>query len=89
MLRQNSMIIALIATSAQIYERVKQEQHRPLLDVKFTQIEKLLQERTHYYSTADLMLDTSAKLPVELLGEIISELTRRGYGDGRNKIEFS
>jgi shikimate kinase len=85
--KPSGVIVALTATPEVIYERVKNERHRPLLAVPdpLARINALLLERSPYYQNADLVLDTSFKKPVELVAEIRKELMRRGFNNGRSQ----
>ena len=80
-LRQNGFVIALVATPEVIYERVKQENHRPLLSGanSCAKIAALLLERAPYYENSDLMINTLTKTAPELVADIIGYLGRRGH----------
>jgi shikimate kinase len=82
-LRQGGVIVSLIAPAETIYERVKCNDDRPLLAVAdpLARIRELLQQRAAIYQGADIVLDTSLKVPDELIEELVSRLTAKGYGN--------
>lgn len=84
--RINGFIIALIARPEIIYERIKNETHRPLLagPDPLTKICRILGEREKLYRDADLVVDTSQGVPEEISQRIIQELIKRGIFDGRD-----
>ena len=59
-LRKNGIIIYLSATPEIVWERIKNQKHRPLLDVKdpLTEIRRLLHQRDPLYRQADHVVDT-------------------------------
>lgn len=83
--RINGFIISLLAPPEIIYERTKQETHRPLLACPdpLKEITRILTLRENLYHQADLVVDTSRENPEELSKRIIKELMRRGIVDGR------
>lgn len=76
-MRKNGVIVTLIASPEVIYERVKDDQERPLLQVldPLDQIKRLLFERAHFYIKGDIIIDTSYDTPECLADEIIKELS--------------
>ena len=83
--RINGFLISLIARPEIIYERTKDEGHRPLLTgaEPMAKISRMLDQREGLYRDADLVVDTSRGTLAELTAKIIHELTRRGIVDGR------
>ncbi len=77
-LKQNGPVVALSASPAVIYERVKDHRHRPLLNVSdpAAAIERILKERKPFYGKADFQVETD-HLTVE---EVVSEIIRRLEG---------
>lgn|SRR3989338_6312484 len=76
-LRKNGIVFYLSASAAVIYERVKNEQHRPLLNVTNPQakISELLGQRQPYYEkAAHFIVDTSRRTPEEVVSEILRNL---------------
>ena len=59
-LRKNGIIFYLFATPEIVWERVKNQKHRPLLDVKdpLAEIQRLLSQREPLYRQADHTIDT-------------------------------
>ncbi len=60
-LKRNGIVICLTATPEAIYRRVKDESHRPLLQVEdpMGKIKELLERRAKYYAQADYTIDAS------------------------------
>ena len=72
-LKQNGALIYLSASPDVIFERVKDETHRPLLNVSDpkAKIEKLLNDRMPFYQKADHTLDTNNKTVDDICQEIV------------------
>jgi shikimate kinase len=85
--KPNGVIVALTASPEAIYERVKEQNQRPLLEVidPLARITELLIERAPFYLNADLTINTVDKKPTELVEQIITELLRRGFVYGRSQ----
>ncbi len=66
-------LVALVAPPDEIFERVKNERHRPLLNLENPreEIAKLLKKRLPYYLQADLVVDTEGKHPGDIAKEIL------------------
>jgi shikimate kinase len=90
-LKSESLIISLKASPLVIYERIKNEKHRPLLAVSdpLARINQLLQERATQYRDADVIIDTEGKTPSDIVAEIGVELMKRGFYNGRNQAGVS
>lgn len=73
--RKGGLTVCLTARPQVIYDRVKHEAHRPLLQVPDpkAKITELLGSRERFYREADLVIDTSDR-PVE---DIITEIKDR------------
>ncbi len=86
-LRPKGFIVSLKASPRVIYERIRNEKHRPLLAVPDppAQIGQLLLERDERYRDADLLVNTDGKSPAEIADEIGAELAKRGISNGRNQ----
>lgn len=86
-LRPKGFIVSLKASPRVIYERIRNEKHRPLLAVPdpLAQIGQMLLERDERYRDADLLIDTDGKSPAGIAGEIGAELVKRGISNGRNQ----
>lgn len=70
--RRGGLVVCLMARPEVIYERIKHETHRPLLQVAdpAARIGELLESRAKFYHQADLIIDTSDKSIDEAVGEI-------------------
>jgi shikimate kinase len=75
-LRKTGTIIYLHARPEVLYERIKNETHRPLLQVKnpLMRIRELLNYRARFYSDNDLEIDTSDLDVGEVVGEIVRKI---------------
>ena len=63
-LKQNGLLITLLAKPETIYERVKNSKRRPLLNDSqdlLAEIKSLLEKRKPYYSRSDFYFDTDGK----------------------------
>lgn len=72
-LKKNGVIFYLAATPSVIYDRVKHERHRPLLNVEDPKgkIEELLNARKSSYEQANVTIDTSHKTVQQVVEEIL------------------
>lgn len=70
--RKNGITICLAARPEVIYERIRHETHRPLLQVPdpLERIRSLLAGREANYRQADLIIDTSERTVDEVINEI-------------------
>lgn len=70
--REHGMTLCLQARPEVIYERIRHETHRPLLQVPdpLGRIRELLAARDPYYRQADIIIDTSDKTVDEVITEI-------------------
>ncbi|MDI6654264.1 MAG: shikimate kinase [Candidatus Hydrothermarchaeota archaeon] len=75
-LRKNGIIVYLHAMPEVLYERVKNEIHRPLLQVKepIKKIKELLEFRAPFYADNDFMIDASELTVEEVVEEILKKL---------------
>ena len=75
-LRQNGVIVCLIATPETILNRTSKSNDRPLLKVEnpFAKINELLNFRRPFYEKADIMIDTENKTPLQIAEEIIEKV---------------
>lgn len=70
--KRSGFVVCLTASPEKIYERIKHETHRPLLqtpDPK-AKIGELLDSRAKFYAQADLTIDTSAISITEVIQAI-------------------
>lgn len=72
-LKETGVVFYLSATPEEIYRRVKDETHRPLLDTDdpMARIEGLLAQRRSFYEQADHIIDTNGRLPRDICQEIL------------------
>lgn len=72
-LKENSQIIYLQATPQTIFERIKNEIHRPLLHKNFSieTIEFILEKRKKNYEMAHYKINTDKKTPQEIVKRIL------------------
>lgn len=82
-LKSNGVVIYLKTSSQVIYERVRQETHRPLLKVKDPQkkIEELLKQRDARYAQADYTVETDGKSPEQVAEEVVNIFKRHQTPD--------
>lgn len=75
-LNENGMTIYLKATPETIYERIKHETQRPLLQDGFgkQRIVEILKKREENYSKALLTIDTNGRTPYNIVKEILEKI---------------
>ncbi len=73
-LKKCGIVVCLTATADEIYNRVKDETHRPLLQVPdpVAKIKELLEARKDFYAKADEFIDTSGLTVDEVADKIVS-----------------
>lgn len=78
-LREKGVIICLMASPETILKRTGNSNDRPLLQVEnpLQKIRELLGFRRPFYETADIIIDTDNKSPLEVAEEIIKEVAGR------------
>lgn len=76
LMKQTGKMICLSAAPEAIFERIKNDTHRPLLQVAepLAMIRGLLTQRRPYYEQADFMIDTSGISVKETVREIIDKI---------------
>lgn len=86
-LRQDGFIVALTATPEVIYQRIKNETHRPLLAQTdpLNRIATLLKTRAAVYQNSDLTLDTTHRTLEAMAAEVMAEVRNRGVRDGKDQ----
>ena len=74
-LKRNGLVFCLTATSEEIWARVKNETHRPLLKAPepVEKIRKMLEAREAYYALADHTIQTDG-LPIEQVTDEVIEV---------------
>jgi shikimate kinase len=72
-LERNGIIVCLTATPEKIFERVKNEKHRPLLEEKnlLMNIKDILQKRKEHYKRCFVSVDTTDLYPAEVAQKIL------------------
>jgi len=75
-LKKNGILICLWATPSVIYNRIKNEAHRPLINCKNPKkrIKELLEDRASFYAQADYTIDNSRLTLTGAVKEIIKIL---------------
>lgn len=70
--KEGGMTICLTARPEVVYERIRHETHRPLLQVPDPRgrIRALMDEREQFYRQADLIIDTSDRTVDDVINEI-------------------
>lgn len=78
-LKDNGVVIYLKARSGTIYNRVKSDRHRPLLNVDDPEakIHELLLSREPFYLKADAVIDTDDKSVDDVVQEVVSFIKAR------------
>ena len=73
LLDENSLTIYLQAAPQEIYNRIKEEVHRPLLRKNFSveKITDILNKRKKNYEKANKIIDTNGKTPDNIVREIL------------------
>ena len=81
LLKQNGVIIHLTADPEVIMERVKNKQHRPLLntDNLLETIQKLSKERAGAYAIAEFTLDSGKYTITQAVSQIITDLKKMKF----------
>lgn len=74
-LKKNGLIFYLKAPSSELFNRIKNETNRPLLNADFSQknIENLLKKREKNYMKADFVINTYQNHAYTILNDILSE----------------
>ncbi|MFA7659470.1 MAG: shikimate kinase [Candidatus Gastranaerophilaceae bacterium] len=77
-LKQNGIVFYLKAPAKELFNRVENETHRPLLNENFSlkTIENMLKKREKNYLKADFVIDTNQKQAYTILDDIL-----KGYED--------
>lgn len=70
---ENCFVVYLKASPQEIYRRIKNETHRPLLAKNFSieRISDILKRRSPNYEKADVIIDTDNKTPYNIAEEIL------------------
>ncbi len=78
--KKAGLVVCLTARPEVIYERIKRETHRPLLQTADPQakIRELLESRSKFYAQADLVIDTSERSVDDVI-TVIKEKIKHAY----------
>ncbi len=78
--KKAGLVVCLTAKPEVIYERIKKETHRPLLQTPDprAKIRELLDSRAQFYSQADVIIDTSDKSVADVI-TAIKERIKHAY----------
>ncbi len=78
LMRQSGLVVNLLASPAEIAQRLDHDTERPLLrqNNKLETISSLLEERECYYAAADIRIDTTGKSVDAIVQSIIAHGTR-------------
>ncbi len=78
-LKKNGIIICLMATPEEVYNRTKNNKDRPLLNVDdlLKKIKELLDYRMPFYQKADLIIETGNRSPVTIVEEIFEAIREK------------
>ncbi len=70
--KKAGLVVCLTASPEVIYERIKHETHRPLLQTAdpLAKIRELLESRAQFYAQADVTIDTSEKSVEDIIQSI-------------------
>lgn len=84
-MKRSGFIVTLVASPEVIYERLKDDQSRPLLQVPdpLTEIKRLIFERAPFYIKGDIIIDTSFDEPQVIVEQILDELEKRLHGKSK------
>ena len=76
LLLDNSKVIYLKASPKAIFDRIKEETHRPLLrrDFSLEKITEIMNKRHKNYEKAHIIIDTTDKTPYNIVKEILGVL---------------
>lgn len=74
-LKENCLTFYLKAPARELFKRIKDEEHRPLLGNDFSEqtVEELLNKRQKYYMKADFIIDTLEMPAYTILDNILGE----------------
>ena len=74
-LKQHAMVVCLWASPEKIWERVRNQTHRPLLQGPdpMAKIRELLADREHSYKQADVLLSTDVRSLKEVAAQVLHQ----------------
>ncbi len=76
-LKTHSLVVCLWATPETIWERVKEQTHRPLLqtDDPLGKIHAMLEQRAPFYRQADVLINTGLRSPREVAQQVLHQFS--------------
>lgn len=88
LLSKKGILISLMASEKVVYERVKDETHRPLLKTEnvLQKIKEMLDYRKLFYERAGYCIDTSDKTKEEVAEEVVRYVKGQINEDSKSKI---
>src|SRR5579862_1902126 len=80
-LKTHSLVVCLWASPEKIWERVRNQTHRPLLKEAdpLAKIRKLLEERGPYYRQADVLLNTEMRSLKDVAQQVVHQFQHRAH----------
>jgi shikimate kinase len=74
-LKQHALVVCLWASADKIYERVRTQTHRPLLQTTdpFAKIQELLAARAPFYRQADVLLNTDNRSVRQVAQQVVQQ----------------
>ena len=83
LMKDSGLLICLKAEPEVIYQRIKDQKHRPLLNVDNPQleIEELLKKRKPFYEKADYVIETGKLSVKQVAEEVINHFFEADNGD--------
>lgn len=74
-LKQHALVVCLWASADKIYERVRNQTHRPLLQTAdpFAKIQELLATRAPFYRQADVLLNTDNRSVRQVVQQVVQQ----------------
>jgi len=74
-LKQHALVVCLWATAERIYERVRHQKHRPLLQTAdpFAKIQEMLAARASFYRQADILLNTDNRSVRQVAQQVVQQ----------------
>jgi shikimate kinase len=74
-LRRHSLVVCLWASAEAVWERVRHQEHRPLLRAPdpLARIRELLARREPFYRQADVLVNTDQRTPREVAQHVLHE----------------
>jgi shikimate kinase len=74
-LKQHALVVCLWASPEEIWERVRDQSHRPLLQGPdpLARIHALLEERTPFYRQADVLVTTGMRSAREVAQQVLHQ----------------